>query len=63
MSKIIIRPNYAKYGKSAPLERNKEIVEICDMVVAIWDGKSRGTRYTIEYARKCDKKVVLYVAK
>ena len=36
-------PDYARYGKAAPLERNKLIVEECDCLLAFWDGVSRGT--------------------
>ena len=43
-------PDYEKYGKAAPLFRNDLIVEYSDMVIAFWDGKSRGTQYVI---RKC----------
>lgn len=42
-----ILPNYAKYGKRAPLMRNKEIVRKADCVLAIWDYKSRGTAHAI----------------
>ena len=30
-------PNYEKYGKIAPLERNKLIVDVCDCVLAFED--------------------------
>ncbi len=50
-------PNYAKYGKVAPLERNKQIVDECDSLIAFWDGTSRGTKYTIDYANKQGKPV------
>lgn len=50
-------PNYKKYGKVAPLERNKLIVEECDCLIAFWDGKSRGTKYTIDYANEKDKPI------
>jgi len=50
-------PDYAKYGKSAPLVRNKQIIDNCDEVLAFWDGKSRGTKYTIDYAEKMGKPV------
>ena len=61
ISKSIIRPEYDKYGKKAPLIRNKEIVERADFVIAFWDGKSRGTKFTIDYAKKLNKKVRIYV--
>ncbi len=45
-------PNYEKFGKGAPPERNKLIVQECDCVLAFWDGKSRGTKFTLDYARE-----------
>lgn len=61
ISKSIIRPEYGKYGKKAPLIRNKEIVERAELVIAFWDGKSRGTKFTIDYAKKLNKKIKIYV--
>ena len=59
--KLIIKPEYEKYGKSAPLRRNKTIVENADIVIAIWDGKSNGTKFTIEYAKKIRKTSEIYI--
>lgn len=39
-------PEYDKYGRSAPLRRNITIIEYADLVLAFWDGSSRGTRVT-----------------
>ncbi len=50
-------PEYDKYGKGAPLERNKTIVDNSDMVIAFWDGKSRGTKFTIDYATRQEKSI------
>ena len=62
ISKIILRPDYARYGKSAPLKRNEEMVKMADAVLVIWDGVSRGTKYTVDYAEKQGKKVILVKA-
>ena len=59
LSKLIIRPKYDVYGKFAPLKRNQEMVEMCDVALIIWDGKSRGTKYTVDYAYKMGKQVIL----
>lgn len=59
LSKIIIRPMYALYGRRAPLKRNEQMVEMADNVIAIWDGVSKGTKYTIDYARKMGKAVTV----
>ncbi len=42
-------------GKAAGFIRNKEIVNACDMVLAFWDGKSKGTEHTIKLARQAKK--------
>lgn len=59
ISKVIIRPNYSLAKKAAPILRNESMVILCSRVLAIWDGKSRGTKYTIDYAKKLDKDVTV----
>jgi predicted Rossmann fold nucleotide-binding protein DprA/Smf involved in DNA uptake len=59
LSKIILRPQYARYGKGAPLYRNEEAVSLCDRVLVIWDGVSRGTQNTISLAKKANKPITL----
>lgn len=53
-------PNYAKYGRSAPLIRNGDIVAHADFVAAFWDGHSRGTKNAIERAERLGKRVWVY---
>jgi hypothetical protein len=55
----IIRPEYGKYGKGAPIVRNKEIVNMSDHIIAIWDGKSRGTQSVIKFSEKQNKKLTI----
>ena len=50
-------PDYDKYGRQAPLIRNRLIVENCDCLIAFWDGESRGTAYTLDYAQKLGKPI------
>jgi len=59
LSKLILRPKYNRYGRLAPLKRNEQMVELCDTALIIWDGYSRGTKYTLDYAKKVGKKVIL----
>ena len=49
---VEIRPNYAKNGRGATFIRNREIVDNADIIVAFWNGTSKGTKYTIDYADK-----------
>ena len=48
ISKLVLRPNYVKYGKAAPLIRNKQMVDIADKVIVFWDGITKGSAQTIE---------------
>ena len=43
-------------------ERNQQIVDRCDVLLAVWNGKSRGTKNTLSYARKAGKPVFLIEA-
>ena len=54
-------PEYDKFGKAAPLRRNITIIEYADVVVALWDGKSRGTKHVIDECRKRGVPVNVYV--
>lgn len=47
-----ITPDYKRFGRAAPLVRNREIADRADCVLAFWNGFSRGTRYVILYCIK-----------
>lgn len=55
-------PDYERFGRSAPLRRNLEIIDYADTVIAFWDGTSRGTKYVIDKCRG-KKKVKVYIFK
>ena len=59
ISKYILRPHYELYGRAAPLKRNESMVDIADAVLVIWDGSSKGTQYTINYAKKKNKPITV----
>ena len=40
-------------------ERNRQIVDSCDILLAVWDGRSHGTKNTLAYAREINKPVYL----
>ena len=54
-------PRYNIYGKCAPIKRNQEVAEYADEAVALWDGISKGTEYTIKLFRKLGKKITVYI--
>ena len=47
-------------GKAAV--RNQRLVDLCDVLVAFWDGSSKGTRATVERALDSGKEVHVFVA-
>ena len=44
--------DWKRYGKSAGFRRNLEMLDEAEMVVAYWDGQSRGTQHTITEGQK-----------
>lgn len=53
---ICISENYAK---DCMHRRNRALVEFCDVLVAVYDGKSGGTKYTVNYAEKLRRKIII----
>ena len=51
----VFLPQYERYGRAAPVMRNKEIVDYADRIIAFWNGRSKGTQSVIPYARKKGK--------
>lgn len=45
------------YGKSAGHRRNREMEDNADMLLAFWDGNSKGTKGMIDYMRSLNKPV------
>jgi predicted Rossmann fold nucleotide-binding protein DprA/Smf involved in DNA uptake len=55
---LIYHPDHKKY-RHPYHHRNRLIAEACDVLVAFWDGRSSGTKYTINYARRIGKPVII----
>lgn len=51
----VIKPDWNKHGRSAGMIRNGEIIKAADIVLAFWDGHSRGTKNSIDRALKAKK--------
>ena len=49
--------NWYTLGRSAGVKRNIEMGNYADSLIAIWDGKSRGTNHMIDYMTKLGKPV------
>ena len=46
------------YTSDCMHRRNRALVDICDVLLAVYDGQSGGTRYTVEYARQKGRRVI-----
>lgn len=55
-------PDWSLYGRSAGVKRNHLIVSHCDLLIAFWDGKSKGTESSLKIAKKLKKsfKIITY---
>ena len=54
----IFRPDWDKYGKRAGFIRNTDIVTAADIIVAFWDGESKGTANSIATAGRLGKPII-----
>jgi predicted Rossmann-fold nucleotide-binding protein len=57
----VFLPDYKKHKQGAPIRRNELIVKEADLVVAFWDGKSKGTKGAITKAKSSGKEVRVIV--
>ena len=55
-------PDYEHFGRGAPLKRNITIIENADIVLAFWDGKSRGTKFVIDNCHSRNIPIKIYLA-
>ena len=55
----IFLPEWRKFGRAAGPIRNKKMVMHADLVIAFWDGKSKGTRSLIKYAQDEGKDTII----
>lgn len=54
------RADWANEGRKAGPRRNRKLVEASDALLAIWDGKSRGTRSAIQLAVAAKIPIVIF---
>lgn len=53
-------PDWDKDGKVAGIWRNEDMAKYADALVAVWDGKSKGTAHMIATMKKYNKPVYVY---
>lgn len=59
INKEIYVPQWDLFGKKAGFLRNTTIIENCDMVVAFWDKKSKGTKDSLDKAHSLSKTTLI----
>lgn len=49
----VVKAEWDRYGKSAGIVRNLEMIRMApDLVIACWDGQSKGTKHTVKTAKQ-----------
>ena len=56
----IYRPDWDRYGKRAGFKRNEDIIKNCDICIAIWDGKSPGTKHFMDLCKVYFKRLYVW---
>jgi hypothetical protein len=49
--------NWNLYGKSAGYKRNEEMAKYANVLIAFWNGESKGTKHMIDLAKKYELKI------
>ena len=55
----IFLPDWEKHGKAAGMLRTTDIINESEVVIAFWDGSSKGTLDSINKAKKLNKKLII----
>lgn len=56
----IMKANWKTHGRSAGYKRNTQMAEVADALIAVWDGKSNGTKHMIDTAKRLKLSVYIY---
>ncbi len=55
----VFKPDWNKHGKAAGFIRNVDIVTAADMVLALWNGESKGTQHSLGIAKRLKKPTLI----
>ncbi len=56
----VVPAHWEKYGKSAGYRRNLEMADDADILIAVWDGQSEGTKHMIDIMQAANKPVFVF---
>jgi len=57
----LLYKHLGRWGNKLYHARNMQVVDNCDELIALWDGKSAGTRQTKDYADKIGRDYTVYI--
>lgn len=49
------------YNKGAGYQRNWQVIDMADIIIAFWDGSSKGTLHVIDNAKKRGKRTFVFL--
>ena len=52
--------DWKRFGRAAGPKRNEQMANYADVLIAFWDGNSKGTKHMIELAKQARLKVKVY---
>jgi hypothetical protein len=55
--------DWDRYGRGAGFIRNEDMARYSDALIAVWDGKSKGTGHMIDCMKKLNKSIFVYEVK
>lgn len=59
----IIHPDWETFGRKAGIYRNSQMVYIAEALIAVWNGKSKGTLNTVNLSLKSDNIRKIHIIK
>ncbi len=55
----VFNADWNKHGRAAGPMRNKQMADYADVLIAVWDGQSKGTKNMIDQMNKLNKPVFI----
>jgi hypothetical protein len=62
LAEIAFKPDWDTYGNRAGYLRNIDIVAESDLILAFWDGQSKGTQHSFILSKKTNKRCIAIVS-
>lgn len=57
----LFKPDWGRHGKAAGMIRNREMLKEATHVIALWDGRSPGTKMVVDAAKAQGKLLCVFI--